>query len=288
MTEIGFETQQTEDGSLTFYSPEFEETFHSKYGAKKEAFITHVKGCNLLEKARNQSSLKIIDICYGLGYNSAQAIDSIWSINPECRIEIMALEIDETVIFQAIENKLLNIWDDYIVDLLTELANKKYVSKHNLKVQLFVEDARVTMPKLVHKNFKADAIFLDPFSPPKCPQLWTMEFFSLLAKCLNSKGKIATYSCSACVRKAFQLNGLYIGRNYVVGKRQPGTVASFEQENLTPLSLREKEHLQTRASIPYRDPFLNDCKEVIVQRRKDEQIISVLESTSQWKKRWLS
>lgn len=283
-----FRTEKTEDGSLTFYSPEFEETFHSKFGAKKEAEIIYIQGCQLPKKAQTQSSLKILDICYGLGYNTAEALASIWSVNPHCQIEIIALEIDERVPFQALNDQLLQLWQQPIIDLLTQLAIDKYISTDNLQAKLLIEDARITIQKLASQNFQADAIFLDPFSPPKCPQLWTVEFLHLVAQCLHPQGRIATYSCSAAIRNALKLAGLYLGQNQPVGKRSPGTIASFINSQLIPLSLLEQEHLNTRASIPYRDYSLQDIASMIIQRRENEQTLSNLETTSQWKKRWFS
>ncbi|MFO0171172.1 MAG: hypothetical protein ACK51W_01605, partial [Aphanizomenon sp.] len=55
----------------------------------------------------------------------------------------------------------------------------------------------------------------------------------------------------------------------------------------SPLSQGEKEHLLTRAAIPYRDPHLSDTTEVILKRRQEEVQVSTLESSSQWRKRWL-
>ena len=63
--------QPTIDGSFTFYSNEFEQAFHSLSGAKEESQKKFVEPCLLVEKAAKNSSLHILDICYGLGYNSA-------------------------------------------------------------------------------------------------------------------------------------------------------------------------------------------------------------------------
>jgi tRNA U34 5-methylaminomethyl-2-thiouridine-forming methyltransferase MnmC len=65
-----------------------------------------------------------------------------------------------------------------------------------------------------------------------------------------------------------------------------GTVAAWHPENLPPLSLMEQEHLNTRASIPYRDPDLTDSSEVILARHRQEQEETRLESTSSWRRRW--
>ncbi len=113
--------------------------------------------------------------------------------------------------------------------------------------------------------------------------------------CLHPDGLLATYSCAAAVRTALLSADLVIGSTPPMGRRSPGTVAahsgSVEFKNysaLSTLSQAEKEHLLTRAAIPYRDPQLSDITEVIVMRRQQEQQTSCLEPTSRWRKRWLS
>lgn len=281
-----FEVKSTADGSLTFYSHEFSETFHTKYGAKKEAEITYVQGTRLPEKIKEKSTIKILDICYGLGFNTAAALDFILSNSSDCQVEIIGLELDERVPLQAIQQNLLNYWQEDIQHLLTELVNNQKVINNKVNLSLIIQDARISLPQIVQQKFKADAIFLDPFSPPKCPQLWTVEFLNLVAQCLDENGIIATYSCSGAVRTALKMAELQIGANFCVGRRSPGTVANYGKQVLPPLSQMEIEHLQTRASVPFRDPNLTDTAEQIKQRREKEQSLSTLESTSQWKKRW--
>lgn len=282
------ETRITADGSKTFYSPEFGETFHTKYGAKSEAEITYIQGCRIPEKIKGKNHLRILDICYGLGYNTAAAVDYIFREKPQCYLEIVALELDENVPIQALENNLLSEWSLEIKDILTQLVKQKQVITPNFKLTLIIGDARETINTLVKGNWRGDAIFLDPFSPPKCPQLWTVEFLGKVAQCLDIEGILATYSCSAAVRSALQLAGLKLGANFCVGRRSPGTLASYTEEKLPPLSQMELEHLQTRASIPFRDLSLRDSAENIKQRREKEQLLSELESTSKWKKRWFT
>lgn len=276
----------TEDGTYTFFSPEYEETFHSSSGAKQEAEKKFIDSCKIAEKARQQSSIKLLDICYGLGYNSAAALAKIWEINPECQIELIALELDERVPQTAIVQGLLQYWDTRVSKALSLLVTEKTIITQTLKASLILGDARKTIQKLNWDQFQADAIFLDPFSPTKCPQLWTVEFLGLVAQYLDSMGYLVTYSCAASVRTALQMAGLTIGATESVGRRSPGTIASWPNQALPPLSQQEIEHLQTKAAIPYRDPLLNDTAVNICQRREREQQISSLESTSHWKKRF--
>lgn len=282
--------QQTADGSFTFFSREFGETFHSHHGAYQEALHKFVYPTEIISKA-SQPTLRILDICYGLGYNTAAALEAIWTANPACRVELIGLELNPIVPQAAVAQQLLNPWPSPIQALLTTLAHESEVQVPHLAARLIWGDARMTLQAVVQEGFVADAIFLDPFSPPHCPQLWTIEFLALAARCLQRKGRLATYSCAAAVRSALVAAGLTVGATPPVGRRAPGTLAwlpSAPTPTLAlPLSPQEQEHLLTRAAVPYRDPNLDYSATVILEQRQQEQAVCNLEPTSHWKKRWL-
>ena len=282
-----FTPQLTADGSFTFFSEEIGESFHSVQGAKEEALLKFVQPCQLADKAQ-QPVLRLLDVCYGLGYNTAAALEVIWANNPSCRVELVALELDAAVPRAAITHNLLTDWNQPIPELLEVLATSLQVQTDQFHAQLHLGDARTTIQALRQSKFQADAIFLDPFSPPRCPQLWTVEFIQQLAGCCATTGRLATYSSAAAVRSTLIAAGFKIGPTLEVGRRQPGTVASFTTIDLSELSTRSQEQLQTRAAVPYRDPQLCDSAHVILHRRQIEQQASSLESTRRWKKRWLT
>jgi tRNA U34 5-methylaminomethyl-2-thiouridine-forming methyltransferase MnmC len=289
-----FVPQTTADGSFTFFSLQFNEAFHSHFGAKQESFGKFVVPTQL-EVAAHQPFLRLLDICYGLGYNTAAALETIWRINPHCYVELIGLELNPSVPQATIEHKLFDNWNYEHTKILTQLAFQQEVQTERLQGKLLIGDARHSIGKVHQLNFQADAIFLDPFSPPQCPQLWTVEFIQQVAQCLHVDGLLATYSCAAAVRTALLSAGLQIGSTPPVGRRSPGTVAAYPQNSkfnldsiLPPLSQPEKEHLLTRAAIPYRDPHLNDETSVILQRREQEQQASSLEPTSRWRKRCIA
>ena len=292
MNDSEFTPRLTKDGSYTFFSSKFQETYHSSFGAKQEAEVKYIEPCAIAQLAAQKSSIRLLDVCYGLGYNSAAALKAIWSVNPECSIELFALEIAASVPRAAIEHNLLAPWQASSASrspskLLAELSSKFLVRDEFLSGKLLLGDARQTVKVIAELDWQADAIFLDPFSPPKCPQLWTVEFISLLSQCLAPTGRLATYSCSAAVRTALLTTGLNIASVWGAGRKSPGTTASFMYKNIPLLSLKEQEHLATRAAIPYRDPDLTDEPEQIIYRRKQEQQNSSLETASRWRKRWL-
>ncbi|MGF2037873.1 MAG: tRNA (5-methylaminomethyl-2-thiouridine)(34)-methyltransferase MnmD [Nostoc sp. CmiVER01] len=287
-----FTPKLTADGSFTFVSQEFGESFHSHYGAKQESFFKFVEPTKLTTAAQ-KPVLRLLDICYGLGYNTAAALQTIWAVNPSCFVEVIGLELNPAVPQAAIAHHLFDNWNYNYIEILSQLANDHQVQTPRLKAKLLIGDARTTITLLRQSGFWADAIFLDPFSPPQCPQLWTVEFIKQLSLCLHQDGLLATYSCAAAVRTALLSAGLAISSTPPVGRRSPGTVAAhsksaeFKDYLAFPISQPEKEHLLTRAAIPYRDPELSDSTEVIVMRRQQEQQASSLEPTSHWRKRWL-
>ena len=67
----------TNDGSVTFRSDKFDETYHSKSGAVEESFKKFAEPSKVGELAKS-GKIVILDICFGLGYNSAAAIDAIF------------------------------------------------------------------------------------------------------------------------------------------------------------------------------------------------------------------
>ncbi|MEH2080351.1 MAG: MnmC family methyltransferase [Nostoc sp.] len=288
-----FTPKLTADGSFTFVSQEFGESFHSHYGAQQESFCKFVEPTQLAIAAQ-KPILRLLDVCYGLGYNTAAALQTIWNVNPSCCVEVIGLELNPAVPQAAIAHQLFDNWNCNYIEILKKLAFEHQVQTPCLKAKLLIGDARTMITLVRQLGFWADAIFLDPFSPPQCPQLWTVEFVKQLSLCLHADGLLATYSCAAAVRTALLSAGLVISSTPPVGRRAPGTVATHSKNTeskhhfpLTTLSEVEKEHLLTRAAIPYRDPQLSDPTEVIVRRRQQEQQTSCLEPASHWRKRWL-
>ncbi|MEM9906556.1 MAG: MnmC family methyltransferase [Cyanobacteria bacterium P01_D01_bin.44] len=288
---MSFTPELTADGSYTFFSEEFGEWFHSREGAYAEAHQTYVTVTQLEKRAAATEEIALLDVCYGLGYNTAAALEAIWQVNPVCKVTLRALEINPEVPKSAVTHHLTQAWSSLVQTLLATLADQQQVRTlpdRAIDAALLIGDARQTIQTLVGEGYQADVIFLDPFSPTRCPQLWTVEFIQLVARCLKSDGRLATYSCAAAARTALTLAGLSIGSTQAAGRRWPGTVASYRALDLPPLSPQEQAHLKTRAAVPYCDPRLQGTADEIVTARKQAQALSPLVPTGQWRRRWLT
>jgi tRNA U34 5-methylaminomethyl-2-thiouridine-forming methyltransferase MnmC len=219
----------TGDGSVTFISKKYDEAYHSLTGAREEAFKKYAEPCRIKELAK-KGKISILDFCFGLGYNTAAAIDVALKENPDCKITIIALEIDEEILSQI--DKLTPQIDHYdIIQKLSkqdgkvkEIKEAKGINeknKTNIHIKLLLGDARETID-LISEKF--DAVFFDPFSPKKCPELWTEEIFAKVNKLMNKDAILATYSCAGEVRRNMKNAGFKVIDGPVVRRWSPGTL----------------------------------------------------------------
>ncbi len=284
----------TKDGSYSLRSVFFKENFHSLLGALEETKIKFTAPSDL--HRFKGKSLNVLDICFGLGYNSASLINEV--IKQKSYLNLYALEIDKKPLEYALGNKSFQkSWNPQVKKIFEILHKNNYFEDQFFKCRILWGDARKEI-NIIPEADKFDLIYLDGFSPQKCPQVWSIEFLSKVTQKLNPKGYLITYSSSAAVRKTLRNLGLKIftikpSFKYKTFWSQ-GTVAiaNFDENktiansNFEKLSVMEEEHLLTKASIPYRDIDLNSSKEDIIKRRLDEQLFSNLLSTKKWRKKW--
>jgi len=204
-------------------------------------------------------SLNVLYICFGLGYNSASLLDEL--IKQKSYLNLYALEIDKKPLEYSLRNEsFLKLCDPKVKKIFESLYRIDYFEEQFFKCSILWGDAREKI-NIIPSYLKFDLIYLDGFSPQKCPQVWTIEFLSKVTKNLNSQGYLITYSSSAAVRKTLRNLGLEIFNIKPSLKKRTvwsqGTVAisKFDKNKLEPnfnfqkLSVMEEEHLLTKASI---------------------------------------
>jgi tRNA U34 5-methylaminomethyl-2-thiouridine-forming methyltransferase MnmC len=208
----------TDDSSPTFYSEKYTEHYHSLSGGVEESIKKYAEPCNI----KDFDEVDILDVCFGIGYNSAAALDAF---NGK-KITIVALENDPEII-----NKIQDINPEFKnFDIIKNAAkNLEYEGKYDnetgkskVSIKIIMGDARETIKQL---NVKFDCIFFDPFSPKKCPELWTKEFFEDVVKVMKKGAILATYSYARIVRDNLKSVGLEVSDGPIVGRRSPSTLA---------------------------------------------------------------
>lgn len=78
-----------------------------------------------------------------------------------------------------------------------------------INVQVLVGDARAALPNWTGR---ADAWFLDGFSPAKNPELWSEDIMAQVAQHTARDGTFATYTAAGHVRRALSQHGFAVER----------------------------------------------------------------------------
>lgn len=176
---------------------------------------------------------------------------------------------------------LHNIYYRYLSKRYKKRLERYQLQDINFKLKN--DDAR----KVLLEDYNLyNLIFLDAFTPSKCPCLWSYEFFKLLNEHLEEDGLILTYSTSASIRAAMVEAGFEIGNIYNERlNRFTGTVAAKNKNQIKyPLSEYDLGLLKTKAGIFYRDENLTSLNEAINETRKIEIENSNRISSSHYKK----
>ena len=255
----------TEDGSITFWNTELKEYYHTLAGARSEAGEKYCLPAQL-DKRLGNGPVRILDICFGLGYNSLTAIEE--AIQSGGRIEITALEIDRRVVETAAEklcetNTAFN-WNN----CLQTLCKKGTWSEAECSIRLFWGDARHTLTQV---DGPFDLIWLDAFSTQRNSELWTIDFFARLLPLLDPSGALLTYCAAIPVRAGLLGAGFMVGETDAFGRPRGGTIAGRSQEMINqPLPERDLYLMETLRGIPYRDPQQTRTNKEILRHRELE------------------
>jgi tRNA U34 5-methylaminomethyl-2-thiouridine-forming methyltransferase MnmC len=194
-----------EDGTNTLFSKEFNEPYHStKDGALHESLEKHVKPAFKIHKQK--SSLYILDICFGLGYNSFATLYYIKKHQLKMKVHILSPEFDEGLI------RSLSTFDypsefNGIKHIIEAVSKNLFYEDTQFKIEILLGDARELVPQIKEK---IDIIYQDAFSPAHNPLLWTKEFFADMARLCHKDAIVTTYSTAASIRLGLYENGFFI------------------------------------------------------------------------------
>lgn len=241
---------------------------HSMSGAYEEALLKHVNPSGLLGKS---GLLRVIDLGFGMGYNSLALINELYKINKNIKLEIVAFERNNEYA-NLLENITFNDERDKIFSLfISAFKGKIGVECDFWKLNILFGDARKNIQNLDNNIF--DAVFHDPFSPAKNPELWSLDFFKEERRVIKEDGIITTYSAAPQIRRAIYEAGFQIGRGPSVGPKKEGTLASvyglvdkFSQQEIIDLINEIK-------SEPYLDSLLGCNSEEILTDRLERMRI---------------
>lgn len=198
----------THDGSLTLYSEKFQQHYHSvKEGAFNESLKKHI--IPALQYHKEKNTITILDICFGLGYNTLATLYYLQKNTQDKKIAIFSPELDPDLI-RNMKDFEFPVEFLPLQPVIQALAKNFYYEDARWKIELFVGDARHYLDILSKKNITFDIVYQDPFSSDINRSLWTQEYFQQIKNLLSDDAIITTYSIATPIRLSLYNNNLEI------------------------------------------------------------------------------
>ena len=228
----------TKDGTFTMHSSLFDECYHSvSDGALSESLQKHIiPAFSLLPNELEE--INILDICFGLGYNTLATLYYIKKEKIDKKINIFSPEIDKALIESLKDFEYPKEFEEF-KDIILKLVEDKRYKDDKISIELYIGDARDMLKQLIEKEIKIDIVYQDAFSPKKNPTLWTQEYFADIKALSKKHTIITTYSSATPVRMGMYINGFNIYKSPSLDVRV-GTIASLSKLPLESVDMEHK------------------------------------------------
>ncbi|MFP4524240.1 MAG: tRNA (5-methylaminomethyl-2-thiouridine)(34)-methyltransferase MnmD [Candidatus Woesearchaeota archaeon] len=217
------------DGSHTFHNEEVGESYHTPLGAAMEAREKYVPPCEVKKRCKG-GPINVLDVCYGLGYNTAALIEAAKKNSPDCDLTVYGLELDKDIVERSLDLPFPFAHEDLFKRLNRNYDERKRaftMKGGRTTITVLIGDAK---ERLNEVPFLADVVLFDPFSPRKAPEMWTEEFFKdIYEKCAEG-AVLVTYSCARAAREVMAAAGFKVEDGPVVGRRGPATVGRVSKD----------------------------------------------------------
>ncbi|WP_455757072.1 tRNA (5-methylaminomethyl-2-thiouridine)(34)-methyltransferase MnmD [Sulfurimonas sp.] len=214
----------SEDGSYTAYSKEYDEHYHSTQdGALHESLVKHVIPAFKTQKDKDE--ITILDICFGLGFNTLATLFYAKQNLPHAKINIYSPELDASLVKSLSEFTYPKEFDEF-KEIISDLVENGVYDNGLWHVEIFLGDAREYIKQFEEESF--NIVYQDAFSPSVNPILWTKEYFNDIKNIIKEDGVLTTYSIALATRLSLYENdfNLYInsGEDF-----RDATVASLSE-----------------------------------------------------------
>ena len=196
---------QTLDGSTTIHIKEWDECYHSRFGAIQEAQHVFIKnGLSFFEN----KAISILEIGFGTGLNAF--ITFLESQKRHQKIDYVGVEAYPISVEEV---GLMN----YVSALNAEKEEAVFKKMHECiweKSIVLRDDFLFTKRKQFFEeinDFDAfDLIYFDAFGYDVQPELWSTAIFKKMYKALKTNGMLVTYAARGVVKRSMQEVGFTV------------------------------------------------------------------------------
>lgn len=216
---------KTKDGSNTLFSTKYKQHYHNvNDGAINESLYKHV--IPALTHHQKKDELHILDICFGLGYNTFSTLYYLHKNNIKRKLFIYSPELDSKLLDTLKKFEYPQEFN-FLKKVIYSLSTKHFYEDDSVFINIFVGNAREYINKL---KCKIDIVYQDAFSSDVNKELWTKEYFKDVKNIMAKDGILTTYSIATPVRMGLYVNNFHIYENKTEHTRR-GTLAFLQKQD---------------------------------------------------------
>lgn len=226
------------------YSQHYDDIYFSTENGLAESEYVFLKGNDLARRWQKPQTapFTIIETGFGAGLNfccTAQLwLDTLAQQQAVGQtlhyISIEKYPLDTSSLKKAlsawpelpIQNSLFAQYDT--IDLTQQNTSHELIVHPSIKLSLCIGDVKQQLKKC---ETKADAWFLDGFSPAKNPDMWQQAVFDTMVQLSNPNATFATFTSAGKVRRGLVSAGFNVTKRAGFGKKREMLTGSLTHKN---------------------------------------------------------
>lgn len=206
---------------VTPVSLRFDDPYYSIHDGFAETNHVFLAGNGLPERFR--PDFWVAELGFGTGLNLMATVVALQAYEASAKVRYTSFEafpLSASEIRAALSH--FPVPQSLVSDFLAEwAAGKRNFDLPGISVSIIEGDARRTLPAW---QGRADAWFLDGFSPAKNPELWEVALMGEVARHTAPGGTFATYTAAGHVRRALSEAGFEVKRVPGYGRKRHMTI----------------------------------------------------------------
>lgn len=228
--------------SLDFSVPDtptakdFDDIYFSSDGGLDEAHAVFLTGCGLPERWMGRDVFTIAELGFGSGLNFLATMQAWEKSGSQGRLHYISVEgfpferddlrraLSQFPELSGFAAPLIEQWPGPVRGI-----HRRHFGNVTLTL---IHDT--VAPALTSQTFRADAWFLDGFSPAKNADMWTPTIMAEVARLSAPGARVATFTVAGDVRQALSDAGFSVSREPGFGRKKQRLEALMPGEPLSP------------------------------------------------------
>lgn len=216
---------RTEDGSDTLYNPDFDEHYHNRKGAVSESRHVFFEVPGLLDKIKQNESLRIFETGFGSGLNLLLLLQSCEEHNFSGFIDYHSVEAYpiSADLFNSLNFEAISSYHSFVSGIFQNLHSgfNRFHHSGKFRLDVTIYSGFISSMEYTTGSPLSDFIWHDAFAPDANPDLWTHSTFSKLYRWSSNCCILSTYAAAVIARAGMCASGWFAGRAPgALGKRE--------------------------------------------------------------------